>query len=142
MEGEEEMSNRTIERILGSVGIAMDFLFAILGAIIILIVNSGIGWFGNSINTVEWDFISNVLYIINNLLWLPVLSCVVSFILGLIAVIKVKQNAKLAGGLFIASAAISSWLLFTGVAFQSILYLIAGLMCFIRKNEDEAGVRV
>lgn len=136
------MTNRMIERILGSVGIIMDLLFAILGAILIVVVNLGIGWFGDSINSVEWGFVSNILYIVNNLFWLPVLSCVVSFILGLIAVMKVKRNAKLAGGLFIASAAISSWLLFTGVAFQSILYLIAGIMCFIRKNEDEAGVRV
>ncbi|MFD2629946.1 DUF4064 domain-containing protein [Oceanobacillus kapialis] len=126
--------NRTIERVLGVVAVIMDFLVAILGTGIILLVNSGIGWFGESIDSVEWDIVSNILYIANNLLWLLVLSFVISFILGIIAIIKVKSNAKLAGGLFIASAVISSWLLFTGVAFQCILYLIAGLMCLFRKS--------
>jgi hypothetical protein len=76
------------------------------------------------------------LFLLLGALWIPVVSSLISFLLGLIAVIKVSSRPRLSGGLFIAAAVISSWLLFSGVLFQSLFYLAAGILCFVRKEPE------
>ncbi|WP_099156667.1 DUF4064 domain-containing protein [Virgibacillus ndiopensis] len=128
--------NRTVERVLGIIGIAMDALIAIFALVLLVIVTSSIDWIIDPIST-QFEFINNFLFVFAQLLWIPIISSLVTFIFGLIAVVKVKKNAKLAGFLFIAAGVISSWFLFTIGAFQSLLYLVAGIMCFVKKTERD-----
>ncbi|WP_188455956.1 DUF4064 domain-containing protein [Virgibacillus oceani] len=128
--------NRTVERILGIIGIAMDVLIAIFALVLLIVVTSSIDWIIDPIST-QFEFINNFLFIFAQLLWIPIISSLVTLTLGLIAVVKVKTNAKLAGSLFIAGAVISSWFLFTIGSFQSLLYLVSGIMCFVKKTDRE-----
>ncbi|CDQ38671.1 MULTISPECIES: DUF4064 domain-containing protein [Virgibacillus] len=131
--------NRTIEKILGIIGFVMDAFFAAVGVLLLIIVNTGIGWLEGSINPVEFGAFAELITIFINLLWIPIISCVISFILGLVGVLNLKRNPRVAGGFFIAATVISSWLLFTGIAFQSVLYAVAAIMCFVRKPERNAA---
>jgi Protein of unknown function (DUF4064) len=130
--------NRKIEYILGIVGFSMDALVALMSGVFLLILHSGVDFLKDAIDPTEYGAFSDFFPVFINLLWIPILGCVISFILGLIAVVNIKKNPKVAGGFFIAATIISSWLFFSGFFFQSVLYLIAGIMCFVREPEDSA----
>ena len=125
---------RTAELVLGIIGSAIDFIFFIGLGILLVLINIGVGWSG--LEAYLDDVLSGFLLLILGVLWIPVLSSLVSFILGLIAVIKINSNPRLSGGLFIAAAVISSWLMFSGILFQSLFYLAAGILCFARKEPE------
>lgn len=64
-------------------------------------------------------------------------AAVLGLIFGLIAVLTVKKKNKLAGGMFIAGAVLVT-ILSVGFGFiPGILYLIAGIMCFVRKPKPQ-----
>ena len=71
---------RTAELVLGIIGTAIDFIFFIGLGILLVLINIGVGW---SALTVYLDeIISSFLLLILGVLWIPVLSSLVSFILG------------------------------------------------------------
>ncbi|GAB3794161.1 DUF4064 domain-containing protein [Virgibacillus kimchii] len=129
---------RTAELVLGIIGTAIDFIFFIGLGILLLLINIGVGWSG--MERYLDDVLSSFLLVLLGALWIPVISSFVSFVLGLIAVIKVSGSPKLSGGLFIAAAVISSWLMFSGMLFQSLFYLAAGILCFVRKDPEKVSV--
>ncbi|WP_164215832.1 DUF4064 domain-containing protein [Virgibacillus sp. YIM 98842] len=125
---------RTAELVLGIIGTAIDFIFFIALGLLLLLINIGVGWSG--LEAYFDDVLSSFLLILLGALWIPVISSFISFLLGLIAVIKVSSRPRLSGGLFIAAAVVSSWLMFSGVLFQSLFYLAAGILCFVRKETE------
>jgi hypothetical protein len=125
---------RTAELVLGIIGTAIDFIFFIGLGILLVLINIGVGWSG--LEAYLDEVLSGFLLLILGVLWIPVLSSLVSFILGLIAVIKLNSSPRLSGGLFIAAAVISSWLMFSGILIQSLFYLTAGILCFARKEPE------
>lgn len=125
---------RTVELVLGIIGTAIDFIFFIGLGILLVLINIGVGISGMEVYLD--DFLSSFLLILLGALWIPVVSSFISFLLGLIAVIKLKNSPRLSGGLFIAAAVISSWLMFSGILFQSLFYLAAGVLCFVKKETE------
>ncbi|HEY4553810.1 MAG TPA: DUF4064 domain-containing protein [Bacillaceae bacterium] len=70
--------------------------------------------------------------------WVLIAAAVLGFVFGLIAVISITGNKKpkLAGWMFIAAAVLIG-LISLGAGFlPAILYLIAGIMCFVRKPQQ------
>lgn len=128
--------NRTVEKILGIVGFLMDGALAIFGIVGILLLNSGIDLLEGSIDPADFGMLSNLGSFLSIFIWIPIIGAVISFTLGLIGVLQLKRNPKTAGGFFIAAAVLSGWLLLSGVLFQSLLYLAAAIMCFVRKPTD------
>ncbi|RFA34923.1 hypothetical protein CAI16_09970 [Virgibacillus dokdonensis] len=128
--------NRTVEKILGIVGFLMDGALAIFGIVGILLLNSGIDLLEGSIDPADFGVLSNVGSFLSIFIWIPIIGAVISFTLGLIGVLQLKRNPKTAGGFFIAAAVLSGWLLLSGILFQSLLYLAAAIMCFVRKPTD------
>ncbi|MFA1820367.1 DUF4064 domain-containing protein [Virgibacillus oceani] len=127
---------RTAELILGIIGTAIDFIFFVALGLLLLLINIGVGWSG--VEAYFDDVLSGFMYLLLGALWIPVISSFISFLLGLIALLKLSSRPRLSGGLFIAAAVISSWLMFSGILFQSLLYLAAGIMCFVRKETEES----
>ncbi|WP_052130295.1 DUF4064 domain-containing protein [Ureibacillus sinduriensis] len=74
------------------------------------------------------DFLS----IIGGIGWLLVVLGVIAIILGIIGAVKVGNNAKLAGILFIIAAILSGI-----ISIPGILLIIAAIMCFSRKPQSE-----
>ncbi|WP_170875309.1 DUF4064 domain-containing protein [Virgibacillus pantothenticus] len=130
--------DRTIEKILGIIGFIMDGALAILGIVVILILNSSVGLFEGTIDPAEFGFFDDFVSIFSVFIWIPIIGCIISFTLGLIGVLNIKRNPKTAGGFFIAAAVLSGWLLLSGILFQSLLYLAAAIMCFVRKPEEKS----
>ncbi|AUJ25511.1 DUF4064 domain-containing protein [Virgibacillus dokdonensis] len=125
--------NRTVEKILGIVGFLMDGALAIFGIVGILLLNSGIDLLEGSIDPADFGMLSDLGSFLSIFIWIPIIGALISFTLGLIGVLQLKRNPKTAGGFFIAAAVLSSWLLLSGILFQSLLYLAAAIMCFVRK---------
>ncbi|WP_284141422.1 MULTISPECIES: DUF4064 domain-containing protein [unclassified Virgibacillus] len=126
---------RTGEMVLGVIGVGMDALFMLLGIVVLIIMNSGVGLLEQGINELGYGGFNQFLYLFINLIWIPIVSCVISFVLGIIGLLNLSKKPNVAGAFFIAATVVSSWLIFTGIAFQSLLYLIAGIMCFVRKPD-------
>ncbi|MEF2292164.1 MULTISPECIES: DUF4064 domain-containing protein [Virgibacillus] len=125
--------NRTVEKILGIVGFLMDGALAIFGIVGILLLNSGIDLLEGSIDPADFGMLSDLGSFLSIFIWIPIIGALISFTLGLIGVLQLKRNPKTAGGFFIAAAVLSGWLLLSGILFQSLLYLAAAIMCFVRK---------
>ncbi|MEN1968631.1 DUF4064 domain-containing protein [Lentibacillus sp. N15] len=126
---------RIPEMIVGIVAISIDGLIWIAGTIMMTIISSN-PTFIDEIGIPFFDDIGKALYMFIQLFWIPIISCLISFILGLIGVFNVYKRPTLAGSFFIAATVISSWLLFTVGAFQCLIYLVAGVLCFVRKPES------
>jgi hypothetical protein len=127
---------RTAELVLGIIGTAIDFIFFVALGILLLLINIGAGWSAIIPEGYIDEWLSSFIYLILGVLWIPVISSFASFILGLIAVLMIASRPRLSGGLFIAAAVISSWLMFSGVLFQSLFYLAAGILCLARKEPE------
>lgn len=67
--------------------------------------------------------------------WALVIAALIGVIFGLVAILNIKGNKrpKLAGWMFIVGAVLTG-LISVGLGFiPALLYLIAGIMCFVRK---------
>ncbi|SES97073.1 Protein of unknown function [Oceanobacillus limi] len=62
-------------------------------------------------------------------------SSIIAIVLGIVAMVLLKgnKNPKVAGIIFIATSIIFAIITFGGGIFAGILYLIAGIMCLVRK---------
>ena len=67
--------------------------------------------------------------------WLLLVSSIVAIILGIVAMVLLKGNKKpvIAGIIFIATAVIVAFITGGVGILAGILYLIAGIMCLVRK---------
>ncbi|MUK89747.1 DUF4064 domain-containing protein [Ornithinibacillus sp. L9] len=67
-----------------------------------------------------------------------VVSSVIAIILGVVAMVLLRGNKKpkVAGIIFIATSVIFTVITFGGGIFAGILYLIAGIMCLVRKPKQ------
>lgn len=131
---------RTAEMSLGVIGVSIDALLGIAGIIIMVIGTTTSSLTGDT----GWEFFDvllNMFFAFFQLIWIPIMTCFISLILGIIALLTLKRHANVAGAFFIAAAVISSWLLLAFGSFQSLLYLAAGLLCFFRKNNVYSPVR-
>lgn len=71
--------------------------------------------------------------------WAVVIASIIGIVLGLIGVISIKGNKKpkLAGWMFIIGALLTG-IISIGLGFvPALLYLIAGIMAFVRKAPPE-----
>lgn len=127
--------HKTVEKILAIIGIAVDLLCICLGFVVLVIAGSSMGLIESALDQVGLDFLRSVIGMFIDLLWVPIISCFISMILGIIGVLKIRTNPKLAGGFFIAAAVLSCWLLITGFSIQSVLYAVAGIMCLVINSE-------
>lgn len=69
--------------------------------------------------------------------WLLVSTCVIAVILGIVAMVLIKGNKKpkAAGIIFIATAVVITIVSGGAGLFGGIFYLIAGIMCLVRKEQ-------
>lgn len=69
--------------------------------------------------------------------WMIAVSSVIAIILGIIAMVLLKGNKKpvVAGIIFIAVAVVISFTSFGTGIFGGIFFLIAGIMCLVRKPQ-------
>ncbi len=132
--------NRTFEVVLGIIGMVADFGMAVIGVLSVFLLSFGFDGLFSAYPSLEP--LSQLFQVVTVFIWLPIISCAIGGVLAAIATYQIAGNKrpKLAGGLFIASAILSSWLLFTLGAFQSILYVVAAIMCFVRKEDEPSQV--
>lgn len=135
---------RTAEIVLGIIG-ALGFAFmAALGAFML--------WMQNNRDLIEsemttgtgdptTDFSMEEFEMAMNLLgtggWILIASAIGAIVLGIVAMILLKGNRKpvIAGIIFIATAVIVS-IVTTGIGILAgLFYLIAGIMCLVRKPQ-------
>ncbi|MBD8026155.1 DUF4064 domain-containing protein [Ureibacillus sp. Re31] len=74
------------------------------------------------------EIMDDVMALINTIGWLVVVVAIIAIVLAVVGAVKVNQNAKLAGILFIIAAVLSGI-----VSISGILLIIAAIMCFVRK---------
>lgn len=137
---------RTVERVLSIISAVLSFLSLI---ILIMIVYAGQMMMSDpafeeelmfeiqsnptlypaeaEMNT---DLMNNMMLVLNSLGWILVIVTVVAIILAIIGAVKVNRNAKTAGILFIVGGILSGI-----ISIPGILLLIAGTMCFVRKEK-------
>ena len=67
--------------------------------------------------------------------WIVLLSAIAAIVLGIVAMVLLKGNRKpvIAGIIFIATAVIVSFVTTGDGVIAGIFYLIAGIMCLVRK---------
>lgn len=140
---------RTGEMALGIIGIIFNVLLSLLGAFL--------AWAGNSdelqlflneemandpaINASPAE-ISTVLESMSAFGWVVVPAAVFGIIFGIIAIVNIKgnKNPKLAGWMYIVGAVVTG-LVSVGFGFlPALLYLIAGIMSFVRKAPADHSV--
>lgn len=133
---------RTAEIVLGTIGALIYALFAVLGGVMI--------WMQNNEEVVRESFeqtaeqnpsvniedFNTVIESMGASGWVLLIVSLVAFLLGMIAIVLLKgnKNPKAAGIIFIiTSVGIAIITLGAGII-PGIFYLIAGVMCFARKE--------
>ncbi|MFS0752105.1 DUF4064 domain-containing protein [Oceanobacillus sp. 1P07AA] len=129
--------NRSVEKILSTIAVCVDAGFVIFLGVFALIINVNLR---EGTSVVPQGELPMIFSIFLHLLWLPAVMYLLSFVLGLIGVLKLKVNSKLAGILFISASCITGMFVFTGLGIHTLLYIIAGIMCFVRKPKDQITV--
>ncbi|MBT2598966.1 MULTISPECIES: DUF4064 domain-containing protein [unclassified Oceanobacillus] len=129
--------NRSIEKILSTIAVCVDAGFVIFLGIFALIINVNLR---EGTSAVPHGDLLIIFSIFLHLLWLPAVMYLISFILGLIGVLKLKVNSKLSGILFISASCITGMFIFTGFGIHTLLYIVAAIMCFVRKPKDKIAV--
>lgn len=137
---------RTGEIVLGVIGIISSALMALVGMVFIYANQSGEvksimeeGFAEDPTLEVNPEDINLVMEGLGSFGWAVVVASIIGVILGLIAVISIKGNKKpkLAGWMFIIGAVLTG-LISVGMGFvPAILYLIAGIMAFVRKAHSD-----
>lgn len=132
--------NRTFEVVLGIIGMVADLGMAVIGVLSVFLLSFGFDGLFGAYPALEP--LSQLFQVITVFIWIPIVSCAIGGLLAGIATYQIAgdKRPKLAGGLFIAAALLSSWLLFTLGVFQSILYVIAAIMCFVRREDEPSHV--
>ncbi|MCJ7839540.1 DUF4064 domain-containing protein [Lederbergia sp. NSJ-179] len=132
---------RTGEITLGIIGIVFSALTSLLGMLFLFLgsdaVKSEIANDPTLSNdpAVSMEEMEGILGIFSGAGWAIIIAAIIGIILGIIAVINVKgdKNPKLGGWLNIIGAVLMG-IISLGAAFlPALLFLIAGIMCFVRK---------
>lgn len=135
---------RTGEFALGIIGIILSGLMTLMGMFFMWVSKS------EEVKTVVMDEAANdptimqedidiVLNFMSSAGWALIIAAILGVVLGLVGVISIKGNKKpiLAGWIFIASAVLVG-IISVGTGFlPALLFLIAGIMCFARKQPVE-----
>ena len=145
------MIKRTAEKVLSIISVILNVLS--VGFIVLMIFGSKMfvsdplfenefeqSMYGSGLTDAEiqegMTYTQDFVMLISNLGWVFVAFGVISIILAIIGAVKVNNNAKLAGILFII-AAITSGV----ISLPGILLIIAAILCFVRKPKIEAPVQ-
>ncbi|MED3765230.1 DUF4064 domain-containing protein [Ureibacillus terrenus] len=140
--------NRTVEKVLGIIGLVINFLSA-APLVFMLIVLNGIAddpmfeqeledaFYSNSVTEAELDllFADNILAWVSGFGWFIAILMMIAMVLTIIALVKLKSNSKLARILLIISGVISGI-----ISIQGILLIIAGIMCIVRQPKQEEPI--
>ncbi|MBM7715565.1 putative membrane protein [Bacillus thermophilus] len=135
---------RTGEVVLGVIGIILNALLSLIGGFF--------AWAATSDTTTEQmandptfsanpDDADAILGLMSTFGWAVVAAAILGFIFGIIAVVNISKNKspKLAGWMFIVGAVLTG-VVSVGFGFlPALLYLIAGIMSFVRKEPAEAS---
>lgn len=81
-------------------------------------------------------FLDDFFLFMTSIGWIFVVLGIVSIILGIVGAIKVNENPKLAGILFIIAGVLSGI-----ISIPGILLIIAAIMCFVRKPKIETPIQ-
>ncbi|MCW1927696.1 DUF4064 domain-containing protein [Bhargavaea beijingensis] len=139
---------RTVERVLGIIGL----VFNVLGIILTIVMNSFMKmltndpqfqqefeaeiWNDPTLTESDAQMIIDMMYMgmdwMVNFGWFFIAALVISSVLIIVALIQLNKNVKLSGILFIIAGVLAGILSLT-----SILLYIAGIMCFVRKPPVE-----
>ncbi|CAH0345286.1 DUF4064 domain-containing protein [Bacillus sp. CECT 9360] len=139
---------RTGEYVLGIIGVILSALMTGLGAIFIFFQGSedfqrGMeNEFANdpTLNSGDVEMIMDGMDILGPIGWLLIVAAILGFVFGLIAVFLLKRKPKAAGIVFIVGAVLVG-LVSVGAGFlPGLLYLIAGIMCLVRKPKTDDPV--
>ncbi|AXF56212.1 DUF4064 domain-containing protein [Salicibibacter kimchii] len=134
------MLKRTGEMSLGIIGVVVTFivgLFVVIGTV----------GYQSSMEMIEQEMMQDptlsaqeaeagawALELFSSVGWWIFCMHLIGLVIGIIAVIKLNSNAKLAGILFLVSGG-AMLILTLGTSFiQSVLFIIAGIMCLVRKS--------
>ncbi|GAK03221.1 hypothetical protein JCM19037_1524 [Geomicrobium sp. JCM 19037] len=140
---------RTGEKVLGWIGVAVNFLVIVLTAMGTVVMSAAFGSdqlqaeleadLANdpALNSEDIDMMLSVFSMFSAIGWFAVVVMVIGMILAIIGLIKINGNAKTAGILLIVSGALMVILTLGGSIIQSVLFIIAGIMCLARKPQVE-----
>lgn len=138
----------TRERIIGIIGVCIDGLVIAGGLLIwtfIYLIRSSTG--SSSLPIIS--FFGELVFFIAYILLLLVGISLVSIVLASVALIKLKNNPKLSGYLFLIAAGISGCVyiyLMIGTSMflpiQAVAYLIAGILCLQKSHNQTSPWKV
>lgn len=138
---------RTWERVLGIIGVCLDGL-AVIGGLLLWVLAYVIRFSTESYSIPTLDFFAELIFLLSFIVLFFVVISLICFILGLIGVIKLKNNPRLSGYLFLIAAGISGfiniYLIISSSLFfpiQTVVYLIAGILCLRDKPQLESGIK-
>lgn len=139
---------RTGEYVLGIIGAILSGLMSLFG-VFFLFIQGNEHMKAEMENVVKSDPALNssdvniVLNIFGAIGWTLTIASLLGFVLGLVAIFVLKgKKPKAAGILFIISAVIVG-LVSVGIGFlPAILYLVAGIMCLVRKQRTNETITV
>lgn len=138
--------SRTVEKVLSIISIVLNVLS--LGFLIFFIfvgkmlMNDPLlkqemerEFVGSGLSQAEIDasieMSRTILTFITSIGWLFVILIIVAIVLAIIGTVKVNKDTKTAGILFFIASLLSGLMSLTGI-----LLIIAGIMCFVRKEEQ------
>ncbi|MEI3612180.1 hypothetical protein [Pseudogracilibacillus sp. SO30301A] len=112
---------RTAEIVLGSIALALQFLVIIFVVPLLAIISLQ---FPEIISPKFEAWYA----------WFAVIVLAVGFFSGLIALIMMKNSPKKSGVIFIVTATLMFFLTLGATMIQTILFIIAGVMCLTRRS--------
>lgn len=133
---------RTGEYVLGIVGMLLSVLLTFIGIFFIALKqNDGIrqaieGELAND-PTITMEEFSVVMNAVGGFGWIIVVASAIGIILGLVSIFILKSKRQTMAGVFFIITAVLVGLLSVGLGLlQAVLFLIAGIMCLVRKPKN------
>ncbi|WP_051404975.1 DUF4064 domain-containing protein [Peribacillus huizhouensis] len=136
------MVKRTGEYILAIIGILLSVILTFIGVFFIALKqNDGIrqvieAELANDPTITMEDF-SLVMDAVGGFGWLIVVASAIGIILGLVSIFILRSKRQTMAGVFFIITAVLVGLLSIGLGLlQAVLFLIVGIMCFVRKPKN------
>ncbi|MGE8078676.1 DUF4064 domain-containing protein [Peribacillus loiseleuriae] len=133
---------RTGEYILAIVGILLSIILTFIGILFIALKqNDGIrqaieGELTND-PTITMEDLSMVMDAIGGFGWMIIVASGIGIVLGLVSIFILKSERQTMAGVFFIITAVLVGLLSVGLGLlQAVLFLIAGIMCLVRKPKN------
>lgn len=139
---------RTGEYVLGIIGAILSGLMSLLG-VLFLFMEGNDQMEAEMENVMEGDpalngnDVSAIFDVFGAIGWALTIASILGFVLGLVAIFILKaKKPKVAGILFIVSSVLVG-LVSVGAGFlPALLYLIAGILCLVRKEKPRNSVTI